>query len=78
MNNNYYIVNCDDPNLEDIINVAVGDASTQRCSIDGTQMVIKLHDGDEGDYPFLDNYSPYNLEQIQEEMKTDRWTVPLF
>ena len=72
--NRYYIVQADDPNLSDIEAVIVGLPSTQRHSVDGTQIVVKLHEEDHSDYSFLADYQEYNHEQILISMNTPDWT----
>jgi len=71
--NRYYIVNADDPNLSQIEGVIVGNLSTQRYSIDGSQIVVKLYKVDHSDYPFLADYEEYSHDQILPVMETDNW-----
>ena len=75
--NRYYIVNADDPNLSQIEDVIVGLPSTQRYSVDGTQIVVKLHQGDHSDYSFLAQYTEESHEQILISMDTPEWTPPI-
>ena len=75
--NRYYIVNASDPNLSDIETVIVGLPTTQRYSLDGTQIVIKLHEGDHHNYTFLADYQEENHEQTLIIMNTPEWTAPL-
>jgi len=75
--NRYYIVNADDPNLSDIEAVIVGLPTTQRYSLDGTQIVIKLHEGDHHNYTFLADYQEQNHEQALISMNTPDWQIPL-
>ena len=75
--NRYYIVNADDPNLSDIETVIVGLPDTQRYSLDGTQIVIKLHEHDHHNYTFLADYQEENHEQILISMNTPEWTPPI-
>lgn len=74
-NNRYYIVNSADPNINDIVNVAVGGMDTQRKSLDGSKMVIKLHDGDNNEYSFLSGYDEYNQDQIHEKLNSEEWML---
>lgn len=71
--NRYYIIDSDDPNLNDIIAVSVGDLETQRYSIDRSMLVIKLHKGDNQQYPFLDQYNEYDHVQILEALNNSEW-----
>lgn len=77
--NRYYIVNATDPNLPQIESVIVGLPQNQRYSIDKTQIVVKLHEGDHSQYPFLADYQEYNHEQILIVMSTPEWSpeIPL-
>lgn len=75
--NRYYIVNADDPNLSEIEAVIVGLPTTQRYSVDGTQIVVKLHEGDHSDYSFLADYQEESHEQILISMDTPEWTPPI-
>lgn len=74
MHNRYFIINADDPNIFQIEEVIVGNITTQRYSIDKTQIVVKLHEGDHSDYPFLSDYQEYNHEQILIQMNTPEWS----
>ena len=74
MHNRYYIVDANDPNMDEIINVSVGELNTQRLSLDGTLMVIKLHDGDHNDYSFLSQYNEYSHAEILPIMASSEWT----
>ena len=75
--NRYYIVNADDPNLSEIEAVIVGLPTTQRYSVDGTQIVVKLHEGDHSDYSFLADYQEESHEQILISMDTPEWIPPI-
>jgi hypothetical protein len=75
--NRYYIVNASDPNLSQIEAVIVGLPTTQRYSVDGTQIVVKLHEGDHSDYSFLVDYQEQNHEQILISMNTPEWSPPI-
>jgi len=71
--NRYYIIEANDPNLNDIINVSVGELATQRYSLDSTKIVIKLHTEDHNNYSFLDGYTEYNHEEILPITNTPEW-----
>lgn len=77
--NRYYIVNATDPNLPQIESVIVGLPQNQRYSIDKTQIVVKLHEGDHNNYTFLADYQEYNHEQILIVMSSPEWSpeIPL-
>jgi hypothetical protein len=76
--NRYYIINSEDPNLPQIEAVIVGDPNTQRYNLDGSKLVVKLHQGDHKEYPFLDGVQEYNHEQILEALNNSEWqqTIP--
>ena len=75
--NRYFIVMADDPNLSEIEQVIVGEPTTQRYSIDGSQIVVKLHQNDHSDYSFLEQYEEHDNEQILIMMATPEWTGPI-
>jgi len=72
--NRYFIINADDPNLDEISQVFVGELDTQRYSLDVTKIVIKLNQGDHSEYPFLEQYEEYNHEQILDVLQSSEWT----
>lgn len=71
--NRYYTVNADDPNISQIETVIVGNLNTQRYSLDGSQIVVKLYKGDHSEYPFLASYQEYSHDQILSLMETTNW-----
>ena len=71
--NRYYIIKSKDPNLPQIEAVIVGQPNTQRYNLDGSKLVVKLHQGDHSDYPFLDGVQEYDHEQILEALNNDQW-----
>lgn len=75
--NRYFIVAADSPNLPQIYDVIVGKPSTQRYSIAGDNLVVKLHKDDHKNYPFLDSSSEYNHAAILEIMHTPEWQEEL-
>ncbi len=74
--NRYFIINADDPNMDEINAVIVGTPETQRHSIDGSLIVIKLHKHDHSDYPFLSDYPEQGHSEILESLNNDQWTQP--
>jgi hypothetical protein len=72
--NRYYIVDANDPNLNDIINVSVGELATQRYSINQQKILIKLYIDNHNDYTFLSQYTEYTHEEILPIMYTTEWT----
>ena len=72
--NRYFIINADDPNMDEIAHVIVGTMDTQRYSLDGTMLVVKLHQGDHSDYEFLADYTEYNHDAILEQLQSLQWT----
>ena len=75
--NRYYIIKADDPNMSEINAVIVGTPETQRYSIDGSLIVIKLHHGDHSEYPFLADYPEQGHDEILESLNNDQWTQPI-
>jgi hypothetical protein len=74
--NRYYIVDANDVNLDEILNVSVGDIEEQRFNNDKTLLIIKLCEGDHEDYPFLAQYIEYDHDQIIEKLKESEWQTP--
>jgi len=74
MENRYFIISASDSNLTEIISVSVGSLNTQRYSLDSSQIVIKLHKGDDNNYPFLSQYHEINHFEILEVMNGPEWT----
>lgn len=72
--NRYYIVAADDSNLNDIINISVGNDNTQRYSLDESKIIIKLHKHDHKEYPFLKDYQQLNHKKALELMNTPEWS----
>jgi hypothetical protein len=77
MENRYFIISASDTNLTEIISVSVGNLETQRYSIDKSQIVIKLHKGDNNNYPFLSQYHEINHPEILQLMNGPEWTQPI-
>ena len=72
--NRYFIVNANDENINDIIDVSVGELKTQRYSINGEKIVVKLHKGNHNNYPFLSQYPECNHGEILYIMQSSEWT----
>ena len=75
--NRYFIINADDPNMDEIAHVIVGSMDTQRYSLDGLKLVVKLHYNDHNNYEFLADYTEYNHDAILEQIHTLEWTSVL-
>ena len=75
--NRYYIINDNDPNKAEILSFTVGLPTTQRYSLDGLQLVIKLFEGDHTEHPQLSQYTEYSHEQILPVMHGPEWTPPI-
>jgi len=75
--NRYFIINADDPNMDEIAHVIVGSMDTQRYSLDGSKLVVKLHYDDPNNYEFLADYTEYNHDAILEQLHTLEWTSVL-
>jgi len=76
--NRYFIINADDPNSQEINAVIVGTPDSQRYSVDLSQIVVKLHEGDHSEYEFLDQYQEYNHEETLIALDNDEWRVNPF
>ncbi len=74
--NRYYIINDNDPNKAEILSFTVGLPTTQRYSLDGLQLVIKLHYDDHEQHPQLLQYTEYSHEQILPITNGPDWTSP--
>jgi hypothetical protein len=72
--NRYYIINASDKNINEIYKIIVGGPGTQRHSINGEKIVIKLHLNDHNTYDFLSNYQEYNHGEILYIMSGPEWT----
>ena len=72
--NRYYIINDNDPNKAEILGFTVGKPSTQRYSLNGLQLVIKLFKGDHEQHPQLSQYTEYSHEQILPVMSGPDWS----
>jgi len=73
--NKYYVVSASDPDLKEIESIIVGFPDNQRYSIDGNQIVIKLHEHDHKAYPFLSDYPEQNHDSILLTMNTPEWSI---
>lgn len=75
--NRYFIVNATDPNLDEIIGICIGCSQSQRYNIAGTQLVVKLPEGDHENHPTLQQYMEYDHEQILQALNNIEWTLPI-
>lgn len=75
MNNRYFIIANDDK-INIILSVAVGKPENQRFSLNGQQIVIKLHQNDNNNYNFLSAYEEQNHDQILNILSGPEWTNP--
>ena len=74
MHNRYFIINANDPHKDEILSFCVGEPSTQRYSLNGLQLVIKLCRGDHEQHEQLSQYPEYNHEQILTILNGPEWT----
>jgi len=75
--NRYYTINDNDPNKAEILTFTVGLPTTQRYSLDGLQLVIKLFEGDHEQHPQLSQYTEYSHAEILPIMNGPEWTAPI-
>jgi hypothetical protein len=76
-NNRYYTINNNDPQKAVILSFTVGLPTTQRYSLDGLQLVIKLHHDDDEQHPQLSQYTEYSHAEILPIMNGPEWTAPI-
>jgi hypothetical protein len=74
MLNRYFILTVPNENMTQIYDLIIGDESTQRYSLDGSKIVIKLPVGDNENHGILQNAIEYTHEQIRLEMAGPEWT----
>lgn len=72
--NRYFIIDANDPNMSEIDAVIVGTPESQRYSIDRSQIVVKLHEGDHSEYPFLHHYEEMNHDTVLNFLNSPEWT----
>ena len=72
--NRYYIINNNDPNKAEILSFTVGLPITQRYSLDGLQLVIKLFKTDHSQHNELNQYTEYSHPDILPVMAWPEWT----
>ena len=75
--NRYYIINNNDPNKAEILSFTVGLPTTQRYSLDGLQLVIKLFKTDHSQHNELNQYTEYSHPDILPVMAGPEWTRPM-
>ncbi len=74
MANRFFLGSTTDPNLNEIYPIIVGGSDVpQRESLDNTQMIVMLNDGDTSDYPQLANFTELTQAQADELVKTIDW-----
>ena len=71
--NRYFIANIPNPNMSQIYDLVVGEESTQRFSLDGTKVVVKLPVGDDSNHGVLQNATEYTHAEILVEMQKPEW-----
>ena len=74
MNNRYFIINANDPNKDKILSFCVGEPKTQRYSLDGLKLVVKLCETDKTQHDELRQYLEYTHEQILTLLNSYEWT----
>lgn len=77
MNNRYYIIEPPYQYIQEIIRISVGLFENQRASLDGTKVVVKLHEGDTKQYDFLKDIKEYNHDEILTILNSPEWTQKL-
>lgn len=69
----YYIIPQPQSDMSQFYDKAVGDAET--CVKFDNKVVIKLPEGDEGDYPMLNGFTRYDEEEIKAELQGTSLTI---
>jgi len=77
MHNRYFIINDNDPNKDEILSFTVGEPTTQRYSLGGLKLVIKLYHNDHEQHPQLSQYTEYSHTEILPIMNGPEWTPPI-
>ena len=77
--NRYFIVNAPNPNMAQIFDIVVGEASTQKFSLDGFKVLVKLPVGDETNYGVLATATEYTHEGITAYLSDNitEWDEPI-
>ncbi len=73
--NRFFAVEVSDPNIDAIINIAVG-GSLVRKRYDGLWAVIKLPSGDSNNYAELQKYVEYTFQEIGVFLSSSDWALP--
>ena len=73
MENRYFIANVPNPNMSQIYDIVIGTEASQRFSLDGKKVVVKLPLGDNTNYGVLQNATEYTHENILIEMEKPEW-----
>ena len=73
--NKYYIVKLDDPNLDELLKISVGNLEDQRTSLDGKLILLKLFMNDCNTYKILSSYICYNHSEIIQLLEDSNWTI---
>lgn len=67
--NRYFVVNVPNPNMTQVYEIIVGEAETQRTSLDGTKMIVKLPLGDDSNHAVLNAATEYDHAGILQYIK---------
>ena len=73
MENRYFIANVPNPNMSQIYDIVIGTEASQRFSLDGKKVVVKLSLGDTNTYGVLQNATEYTYEEILIKMQEPEW-----
>ena len=75
--NRYFTIQANDPNIDKIMFVCVGELNTQRPSVDKTKLIVKLNENDHNEYEFLKKYPEYNYDEVIKELSSPFWTIQI-
>ena len=73
----FYIVLVNDPNFDEIIGLSTYFHNKPRCSLDESEAVIQLKDGQQST-PLLDPYPPIKPNDCCEIMQSSEWQNNIF
>lgn len=74
MINRFYFIPTEEPNMNSIIEIAVGTLEEQRERLDGIEIVIMLHEDDYEQHEVLKPFREYSCAGACEYMNNDNWT----
>lgn len=74
MDNRYYEINVPNPNMIKIYDIVVGSATSQKLSLDGTKMIIKLPLADETNHGILNSATELTRDQAVAKVQSAEYS----